>query len=182
MKPIIFISLFLISLLGFSQETENNLRVPQNVILFETGFWNRGLIGLGYNRNIASNSSNLFYSVHGSVGTGFGFTHPNLYVTAAPSINIGSDNVYFTLGAEGKYVSMRYFERSGYDIELYEGIMAGGFVGINGFSQGGFNFKARVSLMASANEAPQFVLDPTGSDRFLVLPGVSLSFGYRIGK
>ncbi len=177
MKKLITLIVVILSLNATAQ-LDN---VKPHTISIESGLWDRGVTGIGYNYNFLK-TENSFVSLHASAGVGLGFENQNglgfenEYYTIAPSINIGGENVFLTVGAQYKYTQHYYYNLSGVLFggvtPNYEGSGAGGFIGFNIISDGGFNLKGRLSATYLANSG----------DRMPFMPGAGFSFGYNFGR
>lgn len=167
MKKLITLIVVILSLNATAQ-LDN---VKPHTISIESGLWDRGVTGIGYNYNFLK-TENSFVSLHASAGVGLGIE--NEYYTIAPSINIGGENVFLTVGAQYKYT--QHYNLSGVLFggitPNYEGSGAGGFIGFNIISDGGFNLKGRLSATYLANSG----------DRMPFMPGAGFSFGYNFGR
>ncbi|MFT5820484.1 MAG: hypothetical protein ACI8ZM_001726 [Crocinitomix sp.] len=167
MKKLITLVLVIIGL-NVNAQLDN---VKSHTISIESGLWDRGVTGIGYNYNFLK-TENAFVSIHASAGLGLLFE--NEYYTVAPSINIGKKNVFLTIGAQYKYTDHYYLELREFLTETgeFEGSGIGSFVGFNIFSESGFNFKGRISMTHLINSG----------ERMSFMPGAGLSFGYSFGQ
>ena len=167
MKKLITL-LFVIIGLNATAQLDN---VKSHTISLESGLWDRGVTGIGYNYNFLK-TENTFLSVHASAGLGLLFI--NEYYTIAPSFNIGKKNGFLTIGVQYKFTDHYYLKLSDFLTETadYEGSGFGSFVGFNLFSEAGFNFKGRISATYLFNSG----------ERMSLMPGAGLSFGYNFGK
>ncbi len=167
MKKLIALVLVVLGLNAFGQMDN----VKSHTISLETGLWDRGVTGIGYNYNFLK-TENTFVSIHASAGVGLLFV--NEYYTIAPSLNIGKKNAFITIGAQYKYTDHYYLKWRDFLTETgdYEGSGFGSFIGFNIFSEAGFNFKGRISATYLTN----------AGERMSLMPGAGLSFGYSFGK
>jgi hypothetical protein len=167
MKKLITLIVTILSL-NVTAQLDN---VKPHTISIESGLWDRGFTGIGYNYNFLK-TENSFVSLHASAGVGLMFV--NEYYTIAPSINIGSKNVFLTLGAQYKYTDHYYLSWRDFLTETknYEGSGAGAFIGFNIISDAGFNLKGRISATYLQNSG----------ERMPLMPGAGFSFGYNFGR
>ena len=179
---VIFLCLLICTNFLFAQD-ENNYIKPKHILEIETGMFDRGALGFGYNYNIFLKNKYLFFSSHLSVGVGPSLGGANVYFSFSEELNFGK-KIYFTVGPDIKYSTINYPDGGDwFSTNQYNGLLVGGHLGLGVFSMKKFNFKFRLGYLQSIDKV-DFIVDYEYKEKYrvLMLPSIGFSFGWSIGQ
>ena len=181
-----YVIVFLQLLLNFHfvhAQNENKYKKSKHILELETGVFDRGAFGVGYNYNAFLKEKDIFLSTHISAGVGPSLGGVNVFFSFSEELNLGK-KIYFTIGPDIKYSIINYLDGGDwFGTNRYNGILFGGHVGLGVFSQKRFNFKLRIGYLQSTEKVDFIVNNEFKEDyRALILPTIGFSFGWRIGK
>ena len=170
------------SFFSFSQDTILQYEKPKHTFELETGAFDRGFLGVGYNYNVYLKDK-LFLTTHLSSGIGPAFDGPNVWFTFSEEISIGN-RIHFTIGPDLKYAIINYLDGGDYFTTYrYQGLLVGGHLGFGIFTEKKFNFKLRAGHFNSTTKISN-TNQYSGITYYshLWYPSFGLSFGWRLGK
>ncbi|TNE55835.1 MAG: hypothetical protein EP338_03415 [Bacteroidetes bacterium] len=155
----------------------------RNELAIESGLFNRGLVGFSYTRNFAAGEQH-FWSASASTGAGIywaegsGFIRiPNAntsqYYCISPAYNLGKENRFLSLGAEGKIMTTRR-EYSGYGLGFYAGYTSTRLDPLV------FKLRMGLSYWSKSHGHDPDAHSPLGIK--IPVPMIGVSFGWQLGK
>ena len=183
MKYPIVVFLLLMSFNVLFAQEENKYKKYNHILEIETGIFDRGAFGVGYNYNAFLKDRPIFFSSHISSGVGPSLGGANLFFSFSEELNAGK-KIYFSIGPDFKYSIINYLDGGEwFSTNRYSGFLFGGHLGLGVFSKKRFNFKFRLGYLQSI-EKVDFIINYQYKENYHVLrlPSIGFSFGFGLGN
>lgn len=151
---------FVFSFLVFCCHVSFSQDVPfrKNTVAFESGIFNRGLLGISYSRNFAK-TNYAFFSSDCYAGVGYTFNH---YLGLGSGINLGREEVFLFVGADVKYYYVTLPDII-FSVDHVKGISYAPLMGLSVYTVAGLTAKGRFGFMFGyKNGAADFLFPVMG--------------------